>query len=86
LGASNNNEKQDADGNLMTSNGDDSTKKLTLEALQKEEDDFSKLEDLFITELGLISTELPSYAKSKGVDVATPAEPEQRSGMAKGRN
>jgi hypothetical protein len=82
------NEKQDADGNIMasSSNNDDSVKKLSAEALQKEEDDFSKMEDLFITELGLMSTELPSYAKAKGVDVALPPEPEQRSGMSKGRN
>lgn len=71
---------------MMTSSGNDDTKKLSAEALQKEEDDFSKLEDLFITELGLMSTELPSYAKSKGVDVAVPPEPEQRSGLGKGRN
>lgn len=70
----------------MSSNNDEALKKLSAEALQKEEDDFSKLEDLFITELGLTSTELPSYAKSKGVDVAPPPEPEQRSGISKGRN
>ncbi len=58
-------------------------KKLSAEALQKEDDDFAKLEEIFITELGLTSTELPSYAKAKGVDVA-PAEPESKP-LGKGR-
>mmetsp|Transcript_17406 Transcript_17406/g.18148 ORF Transcript_17406/g.18148 Transcript_17406/m.18148 type:complete len:887 (+) Transcript_17406:60-2720(+) len=55
---------------------DDTMKKISAEALQKEEDDFTKLEELFITELGLTSHDLPTYAKNKGVDVAQP-EPEK---------
>lgn len=40
------------------------------EALKKEEEEFAKLEALFITELKLSSSELPKYAKHMGIDVA----------------
>jgi WD40 repeat protein len=52
--------------------GDSSSeaKMLSQEDLAKEEDSFAKLEAQFIAELGLLSVELPSYAKKLGVDLA----------------
>lgn len=48
------------------------TKALSQEDVAKEEEMFAKLEAQFIAELGLLSVELPSYAKKMGVDVAIP--------------
>ena len=54
--------------------GLDSSKMLSAEALLKEEEDFAKLEALFIAELELRSDELPDYAKQMGIDVSPPEE------------
>jgi len=59
-----------ADG--KNSGDSDETKTLSQEDLAKEEEMFAKLEAQFINELGLLSGELPSYAKKLGVDVAVP--------------
>ncbi|CAE7459053.1 DNAI3, partial [Symbiodinium microadriaticum] len=56
------------------SEGMDSTKALSAEALQKGEDDFAKLEAQFIAELELRSDELPDYARQMGIDLAPPEE------------
>jgi len=49
---------------------------LSQEDVAKEEESFAKLEAEFIAELGLLSTELPGYAKNLGVDLA----PEENKG------
>jgi hypothetical protein len=47
---------------------------LSAEALQREEEEFAKLEAQFIAELDLKSDELPDYAKQMGTDLAPPPE------------
>jgi hypothetical protein len=58
-------------------------KAISAEALQKEEDEFAKLEALFIAELELKSEDLPDYAKGMGIDLA--AGGEEAKGGKKGR-
>ena len=50
------------------------SKTLSQEDMAKEEESFAKLEAQFIAELGLLSVELPSYAKELGVDVRPPED------------
>ena len=50
---------------------DDDAKKDVREVSTRDEEDFAKLEAMFITELELVSDELPDYAKNLGVDMVS---------------
>lgn len=62
-------EAKPADGDTQ-----DNSKTMSAEALQKEEDEFAKLEAQFIAELELRSEDLPEYAKLMGTDINPPEE------------
>lgn len=50
---------------------DDDAKRDFREVSTRDEEDFAKLEAMFITELELVSDELPDYAKNLGVDMVS---------------
>lgn len=77
-GSFNNDPNVFADGKHDVDSSNETKAVISQEDLAKEEDSFAKLEAQFIAELGLLSVELPSYAKNMGVDLAPPEESKGR--------